>query len=106
MSAGNREYLLRNHRYIQPEQVFVNYNWAEDKPTSIQARNAILAKHGYKEDDIICVFGGNFGRPQAIDNLAFLAKNLPNIHFIFVGKGTEYGRLSKLVGMLTNVKID
>ncbi len=104
MSKGNKTYLLKHYPYLNTQQLLVNYNWGEVNNLQNVDKAFFLRKYGYRVEDKLCIFGGNFGRPQAVENLAFLAEKLSKIKFIFVGNGTEYTKLKRLVAKLKNVR--
>jgi len=76
----------------------VLYNWSRsdeaDLPTTSYRSRLGL------QDKVIYVYGGNFGVAQDVDNLIRLAASLsnrPEIHFLFVGEGTEVARMERLI---------
>jgi O26/O145-antigen biosynthesis N-acetyl-L-fucosamine transferase len=76
----------------------VLYNWARSRevglpPTSYRNRLGL-------QDKVVFVYGGNLGVAQDVDNLIRLAASLidrPEIHFLFVGEGTEMPRMERLI---------
>lgn len=106
-SPGNLQYFAR----IFPKKRFrlrVLYNWK------------LLAEHGLPqtcwrsklglENKFVFVYGGNMGVAQDMDNLFRLAAQLASradIHFVFVGSGSEAKRLERSVAAhkLRNIHI-
>ncbi len=98
MSEANKNYILKHNSYLSPTRVEINPNsidlkWLNDlKPTSTEFRN----KWGINSDALICLYGGNLGKPQGIDFLIEILeqfKNDPRIFFFIIGDGTEYNKL-------------
>lgn len=122
MSEANKTYILKHHSYLSPTRVEVNPNcidlkWLNDlKPSSTEFRR----KWGINSDALICLYGGNLGKPQGIDFLIEILehyKNDPRIFFFIIGDGTEYNRLrnwflankplySKLINYLPKIEFD
>lgn len=99
MSEANKSYILKNHPYLHPSQVEVNPNsidlkWLNNsKPSSTEFRK----KWGINSDALICLYGGNLGKPQGIDFLIDILeyyKNDPRLFFLIIGDGTEFNKLS------------
>lgn len=99
MSQGNIEYLLKHNSFLDKKKVelFPNTVFIKDldKKTT-EEKELIRKKHKIGKNDVVAIFGGNFGRPQGID---FLIKVLEfyresnNIKFLLIGRGTEKNRL-------------
>lgn len=122
MSEANKTYILKHHSYLSPNRVEVNPNsidlkWLNDlKPSSIEFRR----KWGINSDALICLYGGNLGKPQGIDFLIEILehyKNDPRIFFFIIGDGTEFNKLrnwflankplySKLINYLPKIEFD
>ena len=99
MSDANKTYILRCHSYLSSKRVEVNPNsidfkWLNDsKPSSTEFRK----KWGISSDALICLYGGNLGKPQGIDFLIDILehyKNDPRLFFFIIGDGTEFNKLS------------
>ena len=72
MSAGNIKYLeahnrqLDNNRFILfPNTVKIN----EHLKPSISEQESIRNSFGYSNNDVLAIYGGNFGKPQGLDFL-------------------------------------
>jgi len=98
MSEANKAYILKHHSYLSPNRVEVNPNsidlkWLNDlKPSSTEFRR----KWGINSDALICLYGGNLGKPQGINFLIEILeqyKNDPRIFFFIIGDGTEFNKL-------------
>lgn len=91
MSQGNKKYLEEKYPKAL-KKIFILKNWAQIREKPIFDKNLIRKKYGYNKKDFICIFGGNMGKPQKLENILELAKkslNDKNIKYLFVGKGTE-----------------
>lgn len=99
MSNGNLKYMKNRDINFSDEKYFILKNWAQIKEEITPNKKEVREKYGYKEADFICIFGGNMGKPQKLENILELAKkSLQNklIKFIFIGKGTEKEKLVKI----------
>lgn len=108
MSYGNQKYLSEKYPSAL-NKLFVLKNWAQIKKKPKFNKKVIREKYGYNEQDFICIFGGNMGKPQKLENILELAKKSSedrNIKFLFVGKGTEKNLLENKVKNenISNVK--
>lgn len=109
MSKGNLEYMKIRDKNIKLNKYFVLKNWAQIKDKPVFNKKLIREKYGYSEQDFICIFGGNMGKPQKLENVLKLAKKSlidKDIKFLFIGKGTERKTLENLVKTesISNVK--
>lgn len=95
MSTENVHYIERNNPYLSKEKKI------EVCPNSIQLKNLPApsnetfhrSKYGIGNDARVFIYGGNLGKPQAIDFLVNLLEHFmhhENIFFIILGSGTEY----------------
>lgn len=99
MSEGNKKYLSEKYPEVV-NKFFVLKNWAQIKENIIFDKKLIREKYGYTQENFICIFGGNMGKPQKLENILELAKKSlidKNIKFLFVGKGTERNLLEDKV---------
>lgn len=100
MSKGNLEYMKTRDKNIKLDKYFILKNWAQIKEKPLFDKKSIREKYGYNTNDFICIFGGNMGKPQKLENILELAKKSSidkNIKFLFVGKGTERNLLETKV---------
>ena len=100
MSPANVEYILKHNPEIDSKIVEVNPNSIEVKNYRIsdEEKKDIRMKYNLPLEKPIFIYGGNLGKPQAIEFLIkCLEDNIDRIdcHFMIVGNGTEYGRLEK-----------
>lgn len=100
MSQGNIEYLLKHNPYLNEDKFEIFANTVKvnnnNKPITKAKRLKIREKYGLKEDDIVAIFGGNFGRPQGLDFLVEVVKEYKNnnkVKFMLIGRGTEKERI-------------
>ena len=98
MSPANCEFLLRHNPEIDRNKVEVCPNSIELLPesTAFNADRAILRKYGMPTDKPLFVYGGNLGKPQGIDFLIEVLRQLKNrtdLHVCVVGSGTESHKL-------------
>ncbi|SJZ57638.1 Glycosyltransferase involved in cell wall bisynthesis [Cetobacterium ceti] len=97
MSKGNLEYI--NNKNNLKSKTFILKNWAKSMEKIIINKSKIREQYGYKDSDVILVFGGNMGKPQKLENILLLAervKDIKNIKFLFIGKGTEKEKLETI----------
>lgn len=98
MSPANVQYILEHNPEINPNRVEVAPNSYEIPCHSNEvAHSSIRQKYNLPTELPIFIYGGNMGKPQGIP---FLIKCLNAIkdrtdcHFVIVGDGTEYQKLS------------
>lgn len=63
---------------------------------SDKEKESIRSEFGISKNDIVAVFGGNFGRPQGLDFLLDIIekyRNKSNVKFLLVGTGTEKNKI-------------
>jgi len=103
MSEGNIDYLLKHNPYLDKDkfELFPNTVKINDKKKISKAkRKKIREKYNLKEDDVVAIYGGNFGRPQGLDFLLEVIesyKNNKKVKFMLIGRGTEKERIFKEV---------
>ena len=96
MSQANVKYLLKHNKDIHSTKVEICPNCIEPRDLSVDPQKQIemRKKYGIPIDKTVFIYGGNLGKPQGIP---FLLKCLnsqkknPNVFFLIVGDGTEYG---------------
>lgn len=98
MSDGNMKYLIEHNPNINPNkfEIFRNTVKITDDKLSEKERNLIRKKYGITKDDVVAIFGGNFGKPQGLDFLLDVLKkykNRGNVKFVLIGRGTEKNRI-------------
>ncbi len=101
MSKANQQYLLTHNPELDENKVVIFPNAQSVTPLN-------PAEPLYKEGgELRVVFGGNFGRPQAIPFLIDAISDarmqeLP-VRFLFVGNGSETKLVQEAAGRLTNM---
>ncbi|WP_342539071.1 glycosyltransferase family 4 protein [Sporosarcina sp. FSL K6-1540] len=98
MSQANVDFLLKYNPEISPEIVEVCPNSIEPLDIKIDDKLIIDIKKKYNIpfDKTIFIYGGNLGKPQAIDFLIeCLKENETNeqVYFVVAGSGTEFYKL-------------
>jgi glycosyltransferase involved in cell wall biosynthesis len=100
MSEANVNYLITNNRQIPPHTVEVcpnSFNPGEYKQVN---KNALRSKYNLPVEPVIFVYGGNFGKPQAIDyiiNVLRVNSGKPDRYFLMCGAGTEIAKLKRYI---------
>ena len=102
MSPANVNYVLEHNPEIDPDTVEVCPNAIDviDKSVDEEKKASIREKYGIPSDKIVCVYGGNLGKPQGIPFLIEClreCRGLPGVYFLLVGDGTEYPVLQTYV---------
>ena len=100
MSQANVEYIIAHNPEISAEKVELCPNSIEVHDLSLVAEEKIgmRQKYGLPADKMIFVYGGNLGKPQGIPFIIECLKlqiDNPNVFFLIVGSGTEYGKLEE-----------
>ena len=100
MSPANCEYVLKHNPEIPREKVEVCPNSVEYRDMRIEKSEMDMMREKYSLplDKRIFVYGGNLGKPQGIGYLIDCLKaseDIEGAHFLVVGDGTEYRKLSE-----------
>ncbi len=99
MSEANVNYILEHHPYLSSEKLEVNPNsidlkWLNDsKPSSIEFKKL----WGINSNALICIYGGNLGKPQGIHFLIKILQHYKNdirLFFFIIGNGTEFNKIN------------
>lgn len=98
MSLANLDYVLRHNPQINPGCVEVCPNSIAPATSEKIIPDVSKIKERYRIDPnkVLCIYGGNLGKPQGID---FLIQTIEsnerrdNCYFLIIGNGTEYARL-------------
>ncbi|MDI1254470.1 MAG: glycosyltransferase family 4 protein [Flavobacterium sp.] len=99
MSEANKKFILRHNPEICNSKVEINPNTIQPIifEESATRKAQMHAKFNIPTAAKVFIYGGNIGIPQGIDFLLetiVAAKELPEVYFIVIGTGTEFGRIS------------
>lgn len=102
MSQGNIDYLLEHNKFLKKEkmELFPNTAIIKNINQSRQEKSSIREKYGLKDNDVVAIFGGNFGKPQGLDfMLEVIQKYQKNkqLKFVLIGKGTEKQKIYETI---------
>lgn len=100
MSKANVDFVIKNNPYIKTDKVEVNPNSMELFEVKSKDKETIRGKYGLPLDRKIFIYGGNLGKPQAIDFIIECMNanlNRQDCFFLIVGAGTEYYKLENWV---------
>ena len=102
MSQGNIDYLLEHNKFLTEDKMdlFPNSAVIKNISQSKQEKNSIRKKYGLKEDDVVAIFGGNFGKPQGLDFMLEIIDKYQNnekLKFVLIGKGTEKKKIYETI---------
>lgn len=100
MSAANVEFLRKNHPEIPTEKIEICPNGIIPAPARSRdgEKTALREKYTIPPEATVYLYGGNLGKPQAIDHLvSCLAQNAdrPDRYFIICGSGSEFPLLEQ-----------
>lgn len=98
--SNEHKRFLEEKRGIAPNKINVVPHWIDLKPFKEAIRNGNFRKKYKLEDKFIFLFAGVLGPSQGLDLIIRLAERLKTnneIHFLFVGDGTEKEKLVKMV---------
>jgi len=102
MSPANIRYVLDHNPVALPDKLHILPNWISERYIhSSMDRRSARCRWGVGEDDLLCVFGGNLGKPQNpgfLIDVAEAVKDDSRIKIVIVGKGTE----SAIIGQVIN----
>ncbi len=95
MSDGNLKYIREKEPYIPTEKLEIFPNTVRILPEPVSG-----APVKSDSEPVTFMFGGNLGRPQAVDFLLEgikALKDYPDAKFLFIGTGTEEGRIREFI---------
>lgn len=106
MSQGNIDFIKGQYPGMKMGEEVLLYNWVTEPPQK-KIDTAIRSRFGM-EGKFVALFGGNLGKGQRIENIAYLAKHYlsnPEIVFLIIAKGVEKDRLQQMAkeNQLTNI---
>lgn len=100
MSPANVRYVLKHNPEVSADKVEIAPNSVDLVPSEVEDEGesaAILTRYGLPTDKPIFIYGGNLGIPQGIPFLIDCLEanaDRTDCHFVIVGSGTYYQRLS------------
>jgi len=101
MSPANVYFILSHNSFIDKTTVEVNPNSEEiGKEIIYTDKNEIREKYDISIDKLVFIYGGNLGKPQAIDFLVDVLganKNRSDCYFLIIGSGTEKYKISNWI---------
>lgn len=98
MSPGNISFIIKHNSEVLPKKLHLLLNW-KNVSEYTNPDPSLKSKYGL-DNKFIALYGGNLGRPQKIEFILDLAKEISSIHdviFLLIGEGTEKSRLIELV---------
>ncbi len=105
ISEANITFLLKHNPEMNPNKVEVCPNSVipEEIIVSNAEKQQLKEKYHLPLDKMIFVYGGNFGVPQGVPFIIECLKKLQNredLHFVFLGDGTEFHYLEEFVNQV------
>ena len=107
MSKGNIDFIKGLYPGLKIGEPVLLYNWVTEPPKTksdptLRPRLGLVSK-------FVALFGGNLGKGQRIENIAFLSEHYldnPDIVFLIIAKGVEKDRLQQIAeeNKLTNIR--
>lgn len=99
MSEANREYILKHNYFLRNTKIniFPNTKKINEMPIK-DFEYPMRQKFKIPKNTVIFLFGGNMGKPQALDFLSdaiVTLKDEKDIFFLMVGRGSEKKRIAK-----------
>lgn len=109
-SDGHKAFLIKKRRVLA-EKIEVVYHWIDITPFEAAKRTGRFRKQYGLEGKFIFLFGGVFGPSQGLGMFIRIAEKLKyhnDIVFLFVGEGSEKGKLIELAKdcRLENVRFE
>lgn len=107
MSQGNIDFIENQYPGMKMGKGVLLYNWVTEPPRT--EPDPTLRQRFGLEGKFVALFGGNLGKGQRIENIAYLAEHYigtPEIVFLIIAKGVEKDRLQKIAvdKGLTNIR--
>jgi len=101
MSPANVEYIIK-HKHINPDKIEVNPNSLipVNHVTDVSVRDVVRKEYNIPTEAVVCIYGGNLGKPQGIDFLLAVLKSnadRKDCFFVIVGNGTEHQKISNWI---------
>ena len=93
MSPGNVDYVVNHNPGLDADKLHLLPNWIAERHVVIQRDNRkVRERWRVQESELLCVFGGNLGKPQQVGFLIDVAEAVKDdrrIRFVIIGEGTE-----------------
>lgn len=107
MSQGNIDFIKDQYPEMKMKKGVLLYNWVTEPPKT--ELDPTLRSRLDLEGKFVALFGGNLGKGQRIENIAYLAEyyiDKTDIVFLIIAKGVEKDRLQKIAEekKLTNIR--
>ncbi len=100
MSNANKEYVIRNNQWLDPEKVELFPNTKKIIPDIVNNESEIRREYNISDKSCVFLFGGNMGKPQYVELLCEAIKECKNnddLFFLFVGRGTERYKIEQTI---------
>lgn len=97
MSPANVKYCIKHNSYISSDRIELAPNSIELKEFEPSSYDEIRNKNDLPLDKPIFIYGGNLGKPQAMDFIMKVLeynKSRNDCFFLIVGDGTEFQKLN------------
>lgn len=100
MSQANVEFLRKNHPEIPEQKLEICPNGIilSEECTRETDRRTLRERFAIHDGATVYLYGGNLGKPQAIDHLVECLKqnhNMEDRYFVICGSGSEFGVLER-----------
>ncbi len=107
MSQGNIDFIQNQYPGMQMGKGVLLYNWVTEPPQTVP--DPSLRPRLGLDGKFVALFGGNLGKGQRIENIAYLAEHYiekKDIVFLIIAKGVEKDRLLQIAEEkhLTNIR--
>lgn len=96
MSQANIDYIQKNNRGLDAGKLDLCPNTIDNQLIEDIDKLALKKKYQLPPDKIICLYGGNFGKPQNVDfiiDVLLHARQLDALHFVMCGSGTDFYKI-------------
>ena len=107
MSQGNIDFIKAQYPGMKMGEGVLLYNWVTEPPQT-EPDPTLRPRLGL-DGKFVALFGGNLGKGQRIENIAYLAEHYidkTDIVFLIIAKGVEKDRLQQIAEekQLTNIR--
>jgi glycosyltransferase involved in cell wall biosynthesis len=106
MSPANISYIIEHNPMVDKEKLHLLPNWKNVSEYSLPD-SSLRNRYGL-ENKFVVLYGGNLGKPQQIDSILDLAREvsyLKNVVFLLIGNGSEKQRIINLVKKNTLINV-